>query len=151
MRLSFATSNSNFLDQKQDAIRHYLRRNGFHWRYAKHFNSQQLAADSRDAVPFTRALKKAHPDWSITAYVRSNKSTEELKLHLSADRIEVGEFGDFDKIKALSKEHDIAINAGNSFTGEPVLAIIAGLKERPSESKGKLIHVSGMLFNRQIH
>ena len=61
------------------------------------------------------------------------------------NNVAIGEFGDFEKIKTLSKEHDIVINAGNSFTGDPVTAIAAGLRERPSDSKGKLIHISGML------
>ncbi|KAF4450049.1 hypothetical protein F53441_6754 [Fusarium austroafricanum] len=88
---------------------------------------------------YTRALKEAHPDWSITAYVRSDKP--ELKASLKADRIIVGDFSDFERVKNASKDHDIAVNAGNSFTGEPIAAIIAGQKARAS--KGKLIHISG--------
>ncbi|KAF1957766.1 hypothetical protein CC80DRAFT_515286 [Byssothecium circinans] len=60
-----------------------------------------------------------------------------------AARIIVGDFSDFEKIKTASKEHDFVINAGNSFTRDAVTAIIAGLTERPSASKGKLIHISG--------
>lgn len=94
-------------------------------------------------APLTRAIKDAHPDWPLTAYVRPGRSIEELKTTLPADRFEFGDFNDFDKIKALSKKHEIAINAGASFTAEPVVAIIAGLKERPTASKGKLIHITG--------
>jgi hypothetical protein len=94
--------------------------------------------------PLVKALKKAHQEWPITAFVRPNRSVETVKADLGVDRVVTGEFGDFDKIQALSKEHDIVINAGNSFTGEPVAAIVAGLKERPSDRKGKLIHISGM-------
>ncbi|KAF4332276.1 NAD(P)-binding domain protein [Fusarium beomiforme] len=92
-------------------------------------------------APYTRALKQAHPDWSITAYVRSTQPESQLKSTLHADRIIVGDFSDFEKVKATSAEHDIAVNAGNSFTADPVAAIIAGQESRPT--KGKVIHISG--------
>lgn len=53
----------------------------------------------------------------------------------------VGDFSDFEKVKAASAEHDIAVNAGNSFTADPVAAIIAGQESRGT--KGKVIHISG--------
>ncbi|KAF5675520.1 hypothetical protein FHETE_2517 [Fusarium heterosporum] len=92
-------------------------------------------------APYTRAIKKAHPDWQVTAYVRSNQPENDLKANLNADRIIVGDFSDYEKVKSASKEHDIAVNAGNSFTADPVAAIIAGQKER--QNKGKVIHISG--------
>jgi hypothetical protein len=79
----------------------------------------------------------------VTAYVRSTKPEHELKASLKADRIVVGDFNDFEKISTLSKEHDIAVNAGSSFTGDLVSAIIAGQKARVKGPKGKLIHISG--------
>lgn len=79
----------------------------------------------------------------MTAYVRSTKPEDELKAGLKADRIVVGDFGDIEKIKHLSRDHDVAVNAGSSFTGDLVEAIIAGQKAKPSGSKGKLIHISG--------
>ncbi|KAG5789428.1 hypothetical protein H9Q69_011524 [Fusarium xylarioides] len=88
-------------------------------------------------APYTKALKQAHPDWSITAYVRSPQSASQL----NADRVIVGDFSDFEKVKAASADHDIAVNAGNSFTADPVAAIIAGQKSRGT--KGKVIHISG--------
>ncbi|KAF2720602.1 NAD(P)-binding protein [Polychaeton citri CBS 116435] len=94
-------------------------------------------------APLSRAIKQAHPDWKVTAYVRSTQATEFLKSSLQADSIIVGDFGEFEKIKAVSKEHDIVVNAGNSFTSEPITAIVAGLKENQSSIKGKLIHISG--------
>ncbi|RGP77386.1 hypothetical protein FLONG3_4525 [Fusarium longipes] len=90
-------------------------------------------------APYAKALKQAHPNWQITAYVRSNNP--DLKASLNVDRIITGDFTDFEKVKAASAEHDIAVNAGNSFTSEPVAAIIAGQKERTT--KGKIIHISG--------
>lgn len=100
--------------------------------------------DSYLAAPYIRALKQVHPDWPVTAYVRSTKPEAELKATLQADRIVVGDFTDAAKIAALSEEHDIAVNAGNSFTSEPVAAIVAGLKAKGEKgSKGKLIHISG--------
>jgi hypothetical protein len=94
-------------------------------------------------APYIRAIKQAHPDWPVTAYVRSTQPDAELKATLHADRIAVGTFDEFEKISALSKEHDISVNAGNSFTGDLVAAIIAGQKAKVGGPKGKLIHVSG--------
>ncbi|KAG9906208.1 NAD(P)-binding protein, partial [Aureobasidium melanogenum] len=94
-------------------------------------------------APYTRAIKQAHPDWQVTAYVRSTKPESELTANLKADRIVVGDFSDFAKVAALSTEHDIAVNAGSSFTGDLVAAIIAGQKVKNCDAKGKLIHISG--------
>ncbi|KAJ4347150.1 uncharacterized protein N0V89_011088 [Didymosphaeria variabile] len=94
-------------------------------------------------APYVRALKQAHPDWPVTAYVRSSKPEAELKASLGADNIIVGDFSDAEKIKKISKENDIVVNAGNSFTEDPVAAIIAGQKEKNPATKGKLIHISG--------
>lgn len=79
----------------------------------------------------------------MTAYVRSTKPEDELKASLKADRIIVGDFSDFESIRKASKAHDITVNAGNSFTGDPVAAIIAGQKDKPGASKGRVIHISG--------
>ncbi|KAM0340140.1 hypothetical protein ACHAPU_010632 [Fusarium lateritium] len=92
-------------------------------------------------APYTRAIKEAHPGWQVTAYVRSTQPENDLKANLNADRVIVGDFSDYEKVKSASKEHDMAVNAGNSFTADPVAAIIAGQKER--ETKGKVIHISG--------
>lgn len=59
------------------------------------------------------------------------------------DRVESGDFSDYEKIKCLSKEHDVAFNAGSSFTPDVVTAIVAGFKEKSGTSKGKLVHISG--------
>jgi len=61
-------------------------------------------------------MRQAHPDWRVTAYVRSTKPEVKLKAALKAARIVVGDFGDMENIKHLSREHDIAVNAGSSFT-----------------------------------
>ncbi|KAJ4300030.1 hypothetical protein N0V90_005279 [Kalmusia sp. IMI 367209] len=94
-------------------------------------------------APYVRTIKQAHPDWHVTAYVRSSKPEDELKASLKADNIVVGDFSDVEKIKKISKEHDIAVNTGSSFTGDLVAAIIAGQKEKAGTTKGKLIHISG--------
>ena len=94
-------------------------------------------------APLSRAIKKAHPDWIVTAYVRSSKPEAEIIAATHADHVVVGDFSDFEKIKNVAQENQIAINAGNSFTSEPIAAIVAGLKERPESIKGKLIHISG--------
>ncbi len=79
----------------------------------------------------------------MTAYARGSRSAEEIRSELHADEVVLGDFSEHEKIKALSKRHDIVINAGNSFTKDPVAAIVEGLKERDESDKGKLIHVSG--------
>lgn len=50
------------------------------------------------------------------------------KETLGVDCVIFGDVGDFEKVKMSSSEHDIAVNAGNSFTADPVAAIIAGQK-----------------------
>jgi hypothetical protein len=105
--------------------------------------AQDIARLTLSQAPYIKAIKQAHPDWPVTAYVRSTQPETELKATLKADRIAVGTFDDFEGISALSKEHDISVNAGNSFTGDLVAAIIAGQKSKVDGPKGKLIHVSG--------
>lgn len=94
-------------------------------------------------APYIKALKQAHPDWRVTAFVRSARAERELKDSLKADRVVRGDFNEHEKIEALTREHDIVVNAGNSFTGDLVAAIIAGQKAKSPGSKGKLIHISG--------
>jgi hypothetical protein len=94
-------------------------------------------------------IKQAHPEWQVTAYARGNRPTEELRIALGADRVVTGDFSEYEKIKALSAEHEIVVNAGNSFTNEPVRAIADGLHQRPAESKGKLIHISGTGYSHE--
>lgn len=90
-----------------------------------------------------KAVKKEHPDWSVTAYVRGSASEQHFKDKLNVDHVIFGEFSDFDKVKKSSSDHDIAVNAGNSFTAEPIAAIIAGQKGKPDGSRGVVIHISG--------
>ena len=108
-----------------------------------HSHRKLRKTDINPQAPYIKAIKQAHPDWHVTAYVRSTRPENELKAALKADRIAVGTFEESEKISALSKEHDISVNAGNSFTGDLVAAIIAGLKTKDGGTKGKLIHVSG--------
>jgi hypothetical protein len=108
-----------------------------------HLPQDRTKLTSRLQAPYIRAIKQSHPDWPVTAYVRGIKPESELRASLKADRIVVGDFSDSDKISTLSKEHDIAVNAGSSFTGDLVAAIIAGQKARVKGPKGKLIHISG--------
>lgn len=79
----------------------------------------------------------------MTAYVRSIQPENELKAALKADQIVVDTFDDFEKNSALRKEHEIPVNAGNSFTGDLVAAIIAGQKAKVGGPKAKLIHARG--------
>ena len=91
----------------------------------------------------TREIRNAYSDWSVTAYVRNTQVDEYLKSNLGVNRIVHGTFEESEKIRALAKEHEFVINAGSSFDPTLSAAIIAGLKERPAESKGTLLHISG--------
>lgn len=62
---------------------------------------------------------------------------------MRADRIVHGDFSQKDLVRSLSKDHDIVINAASSFDGDFVESIIAGMEERPENSKGTLVHLSG--------
>lgn len=88
-------------------------------------------------------LKKSHPDWPLTVFFRNTAADEYFKTQAVADRIVHGTLADTETIRALSKEHDIVINAVSSFNGELVDLIISGMEERPASSKGTLIHLSG--------
>lgn len=105
-------------------------------------------ADCCIVAPTIRALAAAHPDWPITASSRPGGGSTGVKSRLEkvAKFAEVGDWTDYETIKQLSSEHDIVINAGNSFTADPVTAIIAGLRERKSkdpEAMATLLHISG--------
>ncbi|KAI1298857.1 hypothetical protein F5Y03DRAFT_259342 [Xylaria venustula] len=107
-----------------------------------------LGATGFIGAPFCRALKKAHPDWHLSAQIRriGALSEQELAARVGAvdNVVEISSWTDFDAIKRASAQHDVVINAGNSFTGDPVTAIVAGLQERKKEGKlAKLIHISG--------
>jgi hypothetical protein len=108
-----------------------------------HSRTKNRNTNTAFQAPYIKAIKRAHPDWPVTAYVRSTRPEDELKTTLHADRIAVGTFDDSEKISALSKEHDISVNAGNSFNGDLVAAIIAGQKAKVDGPRSKLIHVSG--------
>lgn len=105
------------------------------------------STDTNRIAPLVKAIKKAHPSWPITAYARSGRSIEQVKNELGVENVVLGDLSETDKIRSVSKEHDIAINAAWSFTAQPVQAIAEGLKARSSEgttsSKGKLIHTTG--------
>ncbi|KAJ4159528.1 uncharacterized protein LMH87_008426 [Akanthomyces muscarius] len=94
-------------------------------------------------APYIKAVKEAHPDWPVTAYVRATVPEKHSKDTLGVNRVIFGDFGDFEKVKKSSSEHDIAVNAGNSFTADPVAAIIAGQKEKSDGSRGIVLHISG--------
>jgi len=88
-------------------------------------------------------LKKTHPQWPLTVFIRSTTVDEYFKSTAGADRIVHGSFSDKEQVRSLSKEHDIVINSASSFDGELINLIISGMEERPDGSKGTLIHLSG--------
>ncbi|KAI0811651.1 hypothetical protein GGR55DRAFT_80357 [Xylaria sp. FL0064] len=107
-----------------------------------------LGATGFIGAPLCRALKKAHPDWTVSAHVRRNGALSKLELVARVGAVdglvEVSEWTDLDAIKRASAQHDIVINAGNSFTADPVTAVVAGLQDRKKEGKmAKIIHISG--------
>jgi hypothetical protein len=64
---------------------------------------------------------------------------------IGVSKIIHGDFSEHSKISALSASHDIVINCGSSWDVPLSKAIIAGLRQRSAEGKGKgsLIHISG--------
>lgn len=62
---------------------------------------------------------------------------------MGVDRVEHGTFEDTSRVRDLAAQHDIVINTGSSFDPSFSQAIVDGLKQRHSGSKGTLIHVSG--------
>ncbi|KAI0141238.1 hypothetical protein GGR57DRAFT_419478 [Xylariaceae sp. FL1272] len=99
-------------------------------------------------APLCKTLKRVHPNWSVTAQLRSSTTLSEQDLNNrigTVDRVvKIADWTDYDAIKRISAEHDVVINAGNSFTADPVTAIVAGLQERKKHgSLARLIHISG--------
>ncbi|KIW32932.1 uncharacterized protein PV07_04444 [Cladophialophora immunda] len=88
-------------------------------------------------------LKKTHPAWPLTVFLRNANVDEWFRVTAKADRIVHGTISDAELVQSLSKEHDIVVNAITSFDGDFVRTIIAGMEERPEHSKGTLIHISG--------
>ncbi|KAH0831669.1 hypothetical protein AYO21_01867 [Fonsecaea monophora] len=88
-------------------------------------------------------LKKTLPEWPLTVFVRNSNVDEWFKTTANVDRIVYGTISDTELVRSLSKEHDIVINAITSFDGDFVKNIIAGMEERPEQSKGTLVHISG--------
>ncbi|ETI27423.1 hypothetical protein G647_09613 [Cladophialophora carrionii CBS 160.54] len=88
-------------------------------------------------------VKKSHPDWPLTVFLRNTNVDEWFRTVAKADRIVHGSISDTELARSLSKEHDIVINAITSFDGGFIANVISGMEERPSNSKGTLIHVSG--------
>jgi nucleoside-diphosphate-sugar epimerase len=93
------------------------------------------------------ALKKTHPTYPLTVYIRS--TTHSLHSYLlntiGVDEIITGDFSESAKISKLAERHDVVINCGSSWDVGLTKAIIEGLVKRFEEGKGKgrLIHISG--------
>jgi len=88
-------------------------------------------------------VKKTHPEWPLTVFLRNTSVDNWFKSTAKADRIVHGSISDTELVQSLSKEHDIVINAITSFDGDFVDVIISGMEERPESSKGTLVHISG--------
>ncbi|KAE9365195.1 NAD(P)-binding protein, partial [Stipitochalara longipes BDJ] len=93
------------------------------------------------------ALKKKHPTFPLTVYVRdtSTELHEYLSNKIGVDKIIKGDFSETGKISKLASDHDVVINCGSSWDMGLTNAIIAGLVTKYDEGRGKgrLIHVSG--------
>lgn len=100
-------------------------------------------ADPSLKARLAAAIKKAHPDWPLTAFYRNRSADDYFKETVRANRIVHGDFSQKDLVRSLSKDHDIVINAASSFDGDFVETIISGMEERPENSKGTLVHLSG--------
>lgn len=89
-----------------------------------------------------KQLKQTQPTWPLTVFYRNPNADRYFTSEVQAERIVHGTFDESEKIKALSKEHDIVINAASSFDPTLTEPIIAGLTEN-SNPKPVLIHLSG--------
>jgi hypothetical protein len=89
------------------------------------------------------AIKNTYPDWPLTVFVRNTNVDEWFKSVAKADDIVHGSISDTELVRSLSKKHDIVINSITSFDGGFISNVISGMEERPQDSKGTLIHVSG--------
>ncbi|KAI9860986.1 MAG: hypothetical protein M1824_002752 [Vezdaea acicularis] len=89
------------------------------------------------------ALKKAYPSFHLTVYLRNKNADTYLTSAVGVDRIVHGDFSELEKISILAKDHDIVINSGSSWDVPLTRAIVDGLRQRPTEAKGTLIHISG--------
>ncbi|KAI0485307.1 hypothetical protein GGR56DRAFT_681511 [Xylariaceae sp. FL0804] len=95
-------------------------------------------------VPLSKQLKEDHPSWPLTVYVRNeSEAVAGYFKSVGVDRIVYGSFDDRARVSELSKTHDIVVNAGVSHDGAFANAILDGQKQRPGDSKGKLVHISG--------
>ena len=99
-------------------------------------------------APLVKALRRDYPTWTLTAQVRRRGALSDAELEARigtvSNIVEVADWSEFETIKRISSQHDIVINAGNSFTAAPVTAIVAGLRERAAAGNvAKLIHISG--------
>lgn len=92
-------------------------------------------------------LKKTHPAFLLTAYIRNTSSElhEYLNNNIGVDRIVNGDFTETDKISKLASDHDVVINCGSSWDVGLTKAIVSGLVTKYDEGKGRgsLIHISG--------
>ena len=125
----------------QDAISASFWRDRANWLWVAPSSSRKVADSSQARLAID--IKKEHPDWPLTVFVRNTKVDEWFKSTAKADRIVHGSISDTELVRSLSKEHDIVVNAITSFDGDFVANIISGLEERSEDSKGTLIHVSG--------
>lgn len=96
-------------------------------------------------IPLTKAIKAARPEWILTAFVRTGKDTASIQSLLDVDHVKTGDLTDFETVKAVSKAHEIVVNAASSKDESIVAPMIAGAIERFEDKKvkGKLIHISG--------
>ncbi|EXJ69102.1 uncharacterized protein A1O5_08037 [Cladophialophora psammophila CBS 110553] len=88
-------------------------------------------------------VKKAHPEWPLTVFLRNTNVDEWFRATVNADRIVHGSISDIDLVRSLSWEHDIVVNAISSFDGGFINNVISGMEDRPEHAKGTLIHISG--------
>ena len=85
------------------------------------------------------ALKKTHPTYPLTVYIRSTTPSlhSYLRNTIGVDEIITGDFSETDKISKLASEYDVVINCGSSWDVGLTQAIIEGLVRRFEEGKGK--------------
>ncbi|KAF2020155.1 NAD(P)-binding protein [Aaosphaeria arxii CBS 175.79] len=86
-------------------------------------------------------LATAHPEWSITALLRTEPSDFSSKY--PGVRVVRGTYDDADVLAREAAGADVVVHNGNSDHLPSLQALLAGLLRQPREKPGVLIHLSG--------
>lgn len=90
-------------------------------------------------------ILQAHPDWLVTALVRTKEqATAVLTQHPSINILH-GDLDDSHVLTTAASESDIILHLANCDHEPSVHALLAGIRQRASSSPAHFIHLSGAL------